>query len=377
MTKIEWAHAGLGQGETWNPIRANNDPMGSPTRIGWHCEKVSPACANCYAERQNMAGARGGTRYPYKAAHRKNGSIQVYLDEKTLLAPLRWKTPRGIFVCSMTDVFGDWVLDEWLDKIFAVAALCPQHIFIFLTKRPKRMREYVNTYARFARILEARVSLPNFDHALPKNWPLPNIWFGVTAEDQQRANERIPDLLGTPAAIRFVSCEPLLGAVDLRRINFQPNLWIDCIDRNWPERFAQFGAGRGLDLVITGGETGPGARPTHIDWERSIRNQCAAADVAYFRKQIGEWKAVCEMSQEEIDACYHPAPESAPDATRRAKVRSIVMHRDGAVFDNPIASGAFEGGKGAMTMFRVGRRRAGHLLDGKAHHEFPDYERRR
>ncbi|WP_157234958.1 DUF5131 family protein [Methylosinus sp. LW4] len=407
MTKIEWAHAGLGRGATWNPIRARNLVSGRDER-GWHCEKVSPACKNCYAERWNQRPGIGGTGLTYKPAHR--GDVEHYLDEKTLREPLHWKTPRGIFVGSMTDMFGAWVKDDWLDKILAIAALSPQHIFIFLTKRPEGMRDYFSSLdlRRVAKIIyEIAPGAP-----IHLRLPLPNVWLGVTVEDDPRANERIPELLATPAAVRIVSYEPALGAVlwkrwlPTRRLAKRPDgtpflapsfYMTKCEYCGWVGSSELCGSDSfgddsdvfcpschrsirgdelpGLDQIISGGETGPDARPTHIDWERPLRDQCAAAGVAYFRKQIGEWKAVCEMSEEEIDACYHPAPESAPDATRRAKVRSIVMHRDGTVFDNPIAPGAFEGGKGAMTMFRVGRRRAGHLLDGKEHHEFPRGQR--
>ncbi len=137
MTKIEWAHAGTGRGKSWNPIRARDRRTG---KQGWHCEKVSPACANCYAEAWNARPGIGGTGLLYKPGRRSD--VDIYLDEQTLLAPLHWKQPTGIFACSMTDVFGDWVHHQWIDRMLAVAMLCPQHIFIFLTKRSARMRAY-------------------------------------------------------------------------------------------------------------------------------------------------------------------------------------------------------------------------------------------
>ncbi len=183
---------------------------------------------------------------------------------------------------------------------------------------------------------------------------------------------RIPDLLLTPAVIRFASCEPLLEPLTLHNLLLGKSAHINALTGETLSFDGDYDAdGPHLDQVISGGETGPHARPTHIDWERQIRDQCTGAGVAYFRKQIGEWKSVCEMSEAEIDACYWPAPERHPEATRKAKVRSIVMHRDGEIFDDPAAAGAFLQGKGAMQMFRVGRRRAGHLLDGREHHEFP------
>jgi protein gp37 len=370
MTKIEWAHAGTGRGKTWNPIRARDRRSGKP---GWHCEKVSPACANCYAERWNMRPGIGGTGLAYKPGHR--AAVEIYLDEQTLLAPLHWKKPTGVFACSMTDLFADFVPTEWLDKIFAIAALCPQHIFIFLTKRAARMRAYMERFnRRRADGLGAAVISFGYDGPLEVlRWPLPNVWLGVTAEDQQRANERIPYLLATPAARRFASCEPLLGQIALHNLPLGQSGHVNALTGETLSFEGDYDPdGSRLDQIISGGETGPDARPTHIDWERALRDQCAAAGVAYFRKQVGVWKAVCEMSEEEIDACYWPAPERYPEATRKPKVRSITMHRDGEIFDDPAAAGAFLQGKGAMQMFRVGRRRAGHLLDGREHHEFPE-----
>lgn len=257
MTKIEWATLGLARGVTWNPIRARNAATG---KRGWHCEHVSEACRNCYAESLNMkAGDTGGTGLPYKPGHRQESAsgragperaakAEIYLDEKTLLQPLSWRAPRGVFVASMTDIFGDWVKDEWLDRIFAVMALCPQHRFAVLTKRPKRMREYVSGNPSkipfLGRMPLERIHIEAAGHMegdggfmdeikrvanpyslyLDRPWPLPNVWLGVTAEDQTRADERIPDLLATPAAVRFVSCEPLLGPIDLYNGDPDPRL---------------------------------------------------------------------------------------------------------------------------------------------------------
>ncbi|RJP45483.1 phage Gp37/Gp68 family protein [Candidatus Parcubacteria bacterium] len=313
-TKIEWASAGLSKGETWNPIRARNARTG---KTGWFCEKVSPACENCYAERLNMKpGTTGGTGLPYKPGHRQNGDVEVYLDKKTLLAPLKWRAPRGVFVCSMTDIFGDWVPDEWLDRIFAVMALCPQHRFLLLTKRPERMRDYIGARAGDWMIVLpeafppgalpitkhqviARIGVTTPEHRAlydveAARWPLPNVWLGVTAEDQPRADERIPELLATPAAVRFVSVEPLLGAIDFNALaegaenlnaltGLRENPFSDIVTRR---------IGTKLDWIICGGESGHNARPMHPDWARSLRDQCKAAGVAFFMKQMsGKTKA--------------------------------------------------------------------------------------
>jgi len=305
MTKIEWASLGLPKGVTWNPIRAHNTKTG---KRGWHCEKVSPACEHCYAEALNAkAGDTGGTGLPYKPGHRQNGDTDIYLDEKTLLQPLSWRAPRGVFVASMTDIFGDWVPDEWLDRIFAVAILTPQHRYAFLTKRCARQRAYMGDWTTPHRIARVIVDMMIAKRVVPDDnwpvksigdidmpdditlrvWPPKNTWHGGTTEDQPRANERIPDLLATPAAGLFVSIEPILGPVNLARIPFAypPS--------DLTPRINALTAGResgephwALDWVICGGESGPGARPMHPDWARGLASQCREANVAFFMKQM-------------------------------------------------------------------------------------------
>lgn len=272
-TKIEWAES------TWNPLRSRNIETG---KLGWYCAHVSPGCGDhtgggCYAEAINR---RLGTGVDYRA--QDQGQVEIYLDEKVLTQPLRWKRPRKIFPCSMTDLFGEWVTDAMLDRIFAVMALCPQHQFLLLTKRAERMRGYCAepqtpkriTAAAFAqaRDLPARRG----DDATTANWkflparikwPLPNCWKGVSVEDQRRADERIPLLLDTPAAVRWLSCEPLLGPVDV-------GWWL-------PK------SPTGIDWVVCGGESGPGARPMELRWVYDIVSQCQAASVPVFVKQLG------------------------------------------------------------------------------------------
>lgn len=230
-TKIEWTHIPGYKGETWNPIVAYD----ADGRRGWHCEKISDGCAHCYSETRNKAGrCNMGTKLPFTGASR--GKVRIELHEQTLMAPLRWRQPRGIFVCSMTDLYGSWVTNEMLDKIKAVEALCPQHVFIELTKRPERMAEYLNTAGREVHIGHAGFDSIGLWKGSTKGWspqimsgrmiprlPLPNIMLGTSVENQQAANERIPHLLRCPAAVRFLSCEPLLGAVDLREyIGYNP-----------------------------------------------------------------------------------------------------------------------------------------------------------
>jgi protein gp37 len=287
-THIQWTDA------SWNPIRAHIGTASSPP--GWHCEKVSQGCAHCYAETINR---RLGTGLPYTVA---SGAV-THLDEKALASPLHWRKPRRVFVCSMTDLFGAWVPDEWLDRIFAVMALSPQHQFQLLTKRPERMREYLgDTISRPADVINAAFfhvleHMPAFTcggDAVIDYWegkfPLPNVWLGVSVEDQAAADARIPELLATPAAVRFLSCEPLIGPVDLR--SFLPAT-LPALDR------AVSGPRGGcIDWVIAGGESGPGARPCDLAWIRSIVAQCRAAGVATFVKQLGSHPHTVRMASD-------------------------------------------------------------------------------
>jgi protein gp37 len=350
-TNIEWAHLGLGRGASWNPIRARSLSTG---KIGWHCERVSDGCSKCYASSINEH--RFGTGLPYKPGHRKD--VEIYLDEKTLLEPLRWRVSRGVFVCSMTDLFGDWVSDEWIDRIIAVMALCPQHRFAVLTKRSARMRAYMSDAKAPARI--ARVVLdmllagtitgaaalgPLGNRAFEEDpefvvWPLLNLWLMISAEDQQRADERIPDLLATPAAVRGVSFEPLLGAIEWR-----------------PEWNA-------LNWSVCGGESGPGARPMHPAWARSIRDACAVDGVAYFHKQNGEFSTTTIHNDGRFDPPI--VPFSANNLYR--------WDGDAATRVHPKENCARTFALGVISI-RVGKRHAGRLLDGREHNDFPEVTR--
>ena len=258
---IEWTDA------SWNPIRATRHDQDIWYPSGWHCERVSPGCQHCYAETINEK--RFGTGLPY--TRKSRDLVNIELDEKALTQPLHWRRPRKVFVCSMTDLFGEWVPDEVIDRVFAVMALSPQHTFQLLTKRPQRMREYVVSARPRVEAESGVGNLQPGDLEAHLTWPLANCWLGVSAEDQAAADKRIPELLATPAAVRFISAEPLLGSVDVSLWLYRNNL----IDRD------------GLDWVIVGGESGPGARPCDIGWIRSIVGQCQAAGTACFVKQVG------------------------------------------------------------------------------------------
>jgi protein gp37 len=347
-TGIEWTDA------TWQPITG--------------CSVVSPGCKNCYA--MKLAGtrlrnhpSRAGLTIETKAGPVWNGKVRF--NEQWLLQPLRWQRPRMIFVCAHGDLFHEDVPDEWIDKVFAVAALCPQHVLQILTKRSPRMRKYLSTGDRVWKIFAAvRRFIDNeyregsrfVDDETPFDWPLPNVWAGVSCEDQTRADECIPDLLATPAAVRFVSCEPLLGPVDLRAIVFPGG------QHNALTGDTDYDGGKGhpsderLSWVICGGESGPGARPMHPDWARSLRDQCQAAGVPFFFKQWGEFVARIDRERDDPDWRMNYTHDLADNG------RMKWLNLNGGC--------GFHGNR-FHVMERVGKRAAGRLLDGAEHKAMP------
>ncbi|KOX55116.1 hypothetical protein ADL19_13530 [Streptomyces purpurogeneiscleroticus] len=340
-SSIEWTE------QTWNPI------------VG--CSVVSPGCTNCYAmrmaarlERMGQDRYRGLTR-PSKAGAVWTGEMR-FVDE-ALTLPLRRRKPTTWFVNSMSDLFHESVPDEWIDCVFAVMALTPTHTFQVLTKRAARMRAYLSdldTPGRIRGWIESHEAhsgpVAHFPHLGPEGrWPLPNVWLGVSAEDQRRADERVPDLLFTPAAVRFVSAEPLLGPIDFDRIrigNDALHVW-----NALGQRIGDIGAaGVRLDWVIVGGESGPGARPMHPDWARQIRDACAAADVAFHFKQHGAWVST--------EGWYADHPVSLPIRTWTG----TEWTDDGRYADREWVA-------------LIGKKAAGRLLDGVEHNGFPEVAR--
>lgn len=315
MTKIEWTEA------TWNPI------------VG--CSVVSPGCTHCYAMRVAHRLGRNDKTPHYAGLTQVRRGGPVWTDklalapEHVLTAPLRRRKPTTWFVNSMSDLFHEDVPQEWIDKVFHLMAITPWHRYQVLTKRADRMRDYLTS--------------PVTQQVYP-GLPLPNVWLGVSAEDQTRAAERIPHLLATPAAVRFVSAEPLLGPVNLRALtatrgSIRPyHAILDALDgtcqsldhatSDWFKTAAR------LDWVICGGESGPGARPMNPQWARNIRDQCQEAGVAYFHKQNGEWLSVSE--------CEGDYP-----------IHTFLDYR---------------------SVRRVGKARAGRLLDGREWNEMPEVD---
>ena len=277
-TSIEWTDRSI------NPVRAR---LGAAT--GHYCEKVSAGWTHCYASRMQP---RFGMP-PFETQRRRD--VQPFFDAARLNEVLRRKKPTRWFWCDMSDLFGSWVPDAWIDQCFAVMALTPQHTHQILTKRPERMRAYLNSSPRPAQIDAATLVLMDqgvintsspclVQPHLPggvAGWPLPNVWLGTSVEDQATANARIPFLLDTPAAVRFVSAEPLLAPVDFVRGGWS------FLEPLRPPPGNRRGWVRGLDWVIVGGESDPFARPCDVQWIRSIVEQCKEAGTACFVKQLG------------------------------------------------------------------------------------------
>lgn len=367
-TKIEWTDA------TLNVVNG--------------CTVTSPGCSNCYAMRaggRNLPGHPStGLTVPSKAGHVWTGEVR--LNERALVLPLHWRRPRTIFWNAHGDLFHANVPDAWIDRCFAIMALTPHHTHQVLTKRSARMQLYCAnpwTPQRIARVIldeadawgvsgaaalaplgyRAHEEDPSFVH-----WPLPNVWKGVSVEDQQRADERIPDLLGTPAAVRFLSCEPLLGPVDLTEVSdcstaLDPECWGDCacsslygFDAGCRRHGGDGRLTRKIDWVIVGGESGPGSRPMHPDWARGLRDQCAAAGVPMLFKQWGDWELALDREQDDPDW----RADYSNDYVDRGKSRWLNL-----------AGGCGFHGERFVVMRSVGKRAAGRLLDGVQHDGIP------
>lgn len=250
-TSIEWTDT------TWNPVTG--------------CTKVSPGCDHCYAETM------------HERFHGKGSFAVVTRSEARLYRPLTWKKPRRVFVNSMSDLFHDDVPDSFIGRVWEVMAKTPHHTYQILTKRPGRMRALLNRQS-------LRDYLFNYGP-----WPLRNVWLGVSVEDQKWSDVRIPLLLDTPASVRWISAEPLLGPINLGAAALVPyereqgGFWrygarsgVRREDKTWvPAPAAQ------LDWVVVGGESGPGARPMHPGWARSLRDQCQRAGIPFLFKQWG------------------------------------------------------------------------------------------
>jgi|SRR5690554_3138232 len=282
-TAIEWTHRPGTKGETWNPTTG--------------CDRISPGCDNCYALKlAKRLKAMGSVKYQNDGDLRTSGpGFGVTAHSDALAQPLRWRSPRTVFVNSMSDLFHARVPREFVVRVWDVMSRTPQHTYQILSKRPERMARVVS-------------GLPDGLRELP----LPNVWLGTSVESDNYVR-RVDDLRATPAEVRFLSAEPLLGPL--------PSLDL-----------------AGIDWLIVGGESGPGARPIDPGWVRDLRDRCLDAGVPFFFKQWGEWVHRDQMPEETyvgLDQAInlsqaHPEP------------------------------------------FRVGKKRAGRLLDGRTWDEYPE-----
>ena len=331
-TKIEWADA------AWNPITG--------------CTPISEACDHCYARR--MATRLAG-RYGYD--DKKPFGITEHTDK--FKDPCKTKKPTRFFVCSMGDLFHESISFNKIASVlwYATREESKKHTFLLLTKRPERMRDFFAEYYKLG---------PDFCGETP----VKNFWLGVTAENQARADERVSILRRIPAAVRFVSVEPMLGPVDLGGVLTKPT---------WEEIDAPDGFGQRLiiiprnDLihwVICGGETGPGARPMHPDWVRSLRDQCTGAGVPLFFKSWGEWgtKAFNMTTGEPSFRMF----DSFQQWVNKANwiQGGICIDMAGRICKN---GGDMESAQYPVAiMHRVCKKAAGRVLDGREWSEFPD-----
>lgn len=355
-SKIEWTDS------TWNFFGG--------------CRKVSEGCRHCYAIKDahrlagnpntKISGKYRGTTTPAG----DNWTGRITFDKSVLFKAFQWTQGRRIFVNSMSDLFYEGVKDEWLDLAFTVMALNPQHTYQILTKRPERMRYYleglvmrgyeslVNTY--FDEVadfifrtgrggergnLRSSVRRGGWDYAFERDeydnhsyrlfyrgpQILPNVHLGVSVEDHAAACRRIPQLWETPSAVRWLSCEPLLGPVDIT---------------NWQ---------LGLDWVVAGGESGRDARPCHPDWARSLRDQCQTWGIPFFFKQWGSYQPVT------------PLYDERDDAAENGRGDLISMDSSGYIWEqyqpNDPQTWLFE---------KIGKKSAGRLLDGRTWDEMPE-----
>lgn len=329
-SQIEWTDS------TWNPVTG--------------CTKVSEGCHHCYAERvfQRVYPGRAFT------------DVQVHPERMD--QPFRWKRPRMIFVNSMSDLFHESLPRKFIGEIFATIAACPQHIFQVLTKRPERMREAMESIGEAIRAYDARA-----DDLVPETppWPIPNLWLGVSVENQATADERIPILMKTSgAAVRFVSYEPALGPVDFGR-------WIHDIPPSGDSRTGHDGGlFTQIDWVIAGGESGPKARPSHPQWFRDMRDQCAAAGVSFFMKQWGEWAEIPDTGlpyfRPKIQTKSWVTP--VPGGRRHPELGYSPGWVGGLVIQFSTNQDWINAN---VQMMRIGKKAAGRLLDGVEHNEMP------
>ena len=348
-SKIEWTDA------SW------------PVTVG--CDHVSPGCDNCYAAVLTSGRLAHLPEYAGLAEKGKfNGTVRCLPERMDW--PSKWRKPKRIFVCSMSDLFHASVPDEFIAKVFAAMASTPRHTFQVLTKRHARLRSLVGS-DEFRKSVQRRINYapPDDDYVTRhwKTWPLPNVWLGVSVEDQQWADIRVPALVQTPAAVRFLSCEPLLGPVDLTRwmpagiAKWHCGSCDTYYSGGWQETGPSCGrvgywcgshTGNGrpndqpISWVIAGGESGGNSRPMHPQWARSLRDQCVDAGVPFLFKQWGNWQPYTGYEERRHLVQLWEWPQGTKYGP--GQVGGVIAH-----------------------MNRVGKKAAGRMLDGRTWDEFP------
>jgi protein gp37 len=338
---IEWTDT------TWNPVTG--------------CTKISAGCDHCYAE-TFAERWRGIDGHPFERG------FDLQLRPERLDHPLSWGKPRKVFVNSMSDLFHPGIPDELIAGVFAVMAATGRHTYQVLTKRHGRMRALLASGEFAEHVIDEATG--RYGAPVRPSWPLRNVWIGVSAENQRWADIRIPALLDTPAAVRFLSCEPLLGPVDLSRWlrhvqracdrcyvkgpldRHSAHLWGRCPCPCHPAHTPPIG------WIIAGGESGPSARPMHPAWVRHLRDTAHLAAVPFFFKQWGAWTTYRQGA---------PTP---------AGVRGRLALVDPGGRTHSPRWGALAPA-GSVLMARYGKKRAGRMLDGRTWNAFPTAAPRR
>lgn len=326
-TKIEWAD------KAWNPVTG--------------CTKISPGCKNCYAERMSKR-LKGRNGYP------ADDPFRVTVHPDRLGIPLKWKKPRRVFVNSMGDLFHKDVPFWFIDSLMRKVLIQKQHDFLILTKRPYAMKNYfLSLFQDGEFVFRRSTNGEEFLIGQAEEIPIKNVWLGVTAEDQAQADNRIPVLLKIPAAVLFVSVEPMLSMVNI------PAICSGCGKKGETATIQQKEAGhvecpdcwdtkqKTIDWVICGGESGPGARCLHPEFVKSLRDQCIGANVPFFFKSWGDW-----------------APFSV-DLEKKVNTKQRL------VGDQFRQEGPCALAKNPVTMYKVGKKRSGNLLEYKTWEQFP------
>lgn len=286
-TAIQWTES------TWTPIRARDPKTG---KVGWHCTKPSAGCKFCYSEEMNVR-LGSGLRFTALA------SPELFINDRIMQWPSMWRAPRRIFVCSMTDLFGEFHSWEMILDVFGVMAKNQRHTYLILTKRPDRALQFVEHVAKVR-------TKPGWfaKHDWPEDtvWPLPCVWQGVTAENQATADERLPILRRIPAAMRFVSVEPMLEKIDLRLPHPEDGGCCSLCGCEWePDHECSPGFGGPISWLIFGGESGKHARRCKLEWIVDGIQQCREAGAAAFVKQLGG-----NLDDEDLHLCARTSGRS-------------------------------------------------------------------